>query len=166
VKRDYEGLPYDALARMADNGDKEAHLELARRHTESANQPEPAAGAAPPQQLPGVILSKDPVPRSPWLWIAFIVFLLWKKTRVLIEPAGICMLLYAIYILARKIYFTDRYWPSSVEMAGTYIFTLLVLVGLSKIANIWLHMAWQNRPLTVFLVIGGVVCWYDGVWPL
>lgn len=226
MKRNYELLSYEAVIKMAEYGDKDAHLELARRHTETATQlqlraePQPLPPAQspqfqlfpkpqkpqqvlpplqqqqqtpPPQQEPqalpplppsyepprvwqadeeqekqeeqrGEIMSKGPVPRTPLLWFVFIFYLLWEKTRVFIEPACICLLLYGIYTLTRKVFFVDHYWHDDMEMAQTYVFAIIIVFLLSKVANIWLRIAWARRPLTIFLVIGGIVCWYDGIW--
>ncbi len=153
---DYCDLPYEEVSRRAESGDSAAHLELARRHMESARQ----AARADPEKSTGKPAS-NPSVRNPFLWAAFLVVLGRKAVSMFGEPIGLSLLLYAIYTIFHKVYYGDVGWGDSWDRVGGYIFALLLLVGLAKLANKWLESAWKDRPLSIFIMITIIVCWYN-----
>jgi hypothetical protein len=160
VETSYQVMPFDHLTEMAENGDKEASRELARRHMEEDAKAARSVSAA------GATVRRtgfNPDIRKPHLWIAFLFWLVWKKFGNLLEPLGISGLLYAIYRVAHGMYVNPHDWSGPIEQAGDYAFTLVLLLGLGSVANAWLQVAWHRRPVSIYIVIFIVVCWADGI---
>lgn len=173
MTEDYQNLPYDTVYRLAHNGDFEAYKELVRRHTVNIAHKENGAKARPAENpvrdensvavQPAEYLARNPDVRKPHIWVAFVFWMLWKKLSIIAEPAGICILLYAIYRLAHDTYVGMHDWGTPSEKAVTYATALILVIVLSKVTNMWLRLAWERRPLTIWLVIGAVIFWYDGI---